>query len=322
VFVAGPPVVKAAMPEAPDKEELGGSHIHARNGTVDNEVASEDEALDHVRRFLSYMPSSVWDAAPRGEVGDDPARRAEELISIIPRERRKAYDARRMVRLVLDEGSFFEIGRLWGRSLITGFGRLDGWPVGVLAGDPMHYAAGLTADASDKLTRFVDLCDTFHLPAVNFVDQPGFVIGTTAERASTIRKGSRALVAVYQASVPWISIIVRKVFGVAGAAHGNAQKLNYRYAWPSGDWGSLPLEGGIEAAFKRQLAEHPDPAAFRQELETRYNLVRSPFRTAESFNIEEIIDPRDTRPLLCDWVDHAHHLVRQSLGPKTRGMRP
>lgn len=322
VFIAGPPVVKRAMPEAPDKEELGGSHIHARNGTVDNEVAGEEEAFEQIRRFLSYIPSSVWEAPPRGPVGDPPDRREEALLSLIPRDRRKPYDARKMVALVLDEGSFFEIGRLWGRSQIVGFGRLHGWPVGVLANDPKHYGAGLTADASDKLTRFVDLCDTFHLPAVNFVDQPGFVIGTVAERASTIRRGARALAAVYQASVPWMSVIVRKVFGVAGAAHGNAQKLNWRYAWPSGDWGSLPLEGGIEAAFKRQLEAAPDPEALRREIEQRMNLVRSPFRTAETFNIEEIIDPRDTRPLLCDWVEHAHRLVLQSLGPRARGARP
>ena len=322
VFVAGPPVVKHAMPEEPDKEELGGSHIHTRNGTADNEVASEDDALAQIRRFLSYMPSSVWDAPPRGAQFDPPDRRAEELLSVIPRDRRKPYNARRIAELVLDEGSFFESGRLWGRPLITGFGRLHGWPVGVLAGDPLHYAGGLTADASDKLTRFVDLCDTFHLPAVNFVDQPGFVIGTTAERAATIRKGARALVAVYQATVPWVSVIVRKVFGVAGAAHGNAQKLNYRFAWPSGDWGSLPLEGGIEAAFKRQLEASDDPDAMRRELEERYNLVRSPFRTAETFNVEEIIDPRDTRPLLCEWVVNAYRLVSQDLGPKARGLRP
>src|SRR5207248_2239288 len=153
--------VKHAMPEEPDKEELGGSHIHARNGTIDNEVASEDEAFDHIRRFLSYLPSSVWEAPPRGPVGDRPDRCEDALLGIIPRERRRTYDARKMVRLVVDEGSFFEIGRLWGRSLITGFARLDGWPVGVLAGDPMHYGAGLTADGSDKMVRFVDLCDTF-----------------------------------------------------------------------------------------------------------------------------------------------------------------
>ena len=130
--------------------------------------------------------------------------------------------------------------------------------------------------------------------------------------------------AVYQGSVPWVSVLVRKVFGVAGAAHGQAHGLNLRYAWPSGDWGSLPIEGGIEAAYRRELEAADDPAALRDEIEARLNAVRSPFRTAERFGVEEIIDPRDTRPLLCDWAERAHELVGHELhgGPKRRGLRP
>jgi acetyl-CoA carboxylase carboxyltransferase component len=172
------------------------------------------------------------------------------------------------------------------------------------------------------MVRFVDLCDTFHLPCVNFVDQPGFLIGTDAERAGTIRVGARALAAVYQATVPWVSVIVRRVFGVAGAAHGNAQRLNLRYAWPSGDWGSLPIEGGVQAAYKRDIEAAPDPAARRRELEAKLDALRSPLKTAEAFGIEEIIDPRDTRPLLCEWVATAYGLVASAPGPKRRGCRP
>ena len=177
---------------------------------------------------------------------------------------------------MFDRDSLFELGARYGRSLITALARLDGRPVGVLCSDPSHYAGGLTADASEKLTRFVDVCDQFRLPVVNFVDQPGFVIGTEAERRGTIRRGTRALTAVYQASVPWASILVRKVYGVAGAAHGHAARLNLRYAWPSGDWGSLPIEGGIEAAYRRELEAADDPVALRAEIEERLNAVRSP----------------------------------------------
>ena len=241
---------------------------------------------------------------------------------MIPRNRRRGYDPRRLVGHVVDAGSFFELGRTWGGSLVTGLARLDGYPVGVVASDPMKHGGALTADGSDKLARFADLCDTFHLPVVHFVDQPGFLIGIPAEKASTIRRGVRALAAVYQATVPWVSIIVRRVFGVAGAGHGNVQALNLRYAWPSGDWGSLPLEGGIEAAYKRELAAAPDRQALLRQIEARLNAVRSPFRAAEVFNIEEIIDPRDTRPLLTDWVSLAYELEATRLGPKTRGARP
>jgi acetyl-CoA carboxylase carboxyltransferase component len=312
------------MGESPDKEELGGARTQTRAGAVDNEAQDEDDAIAQIKQFLSFFPSNVWEAPPPGPCSDPRDRREEALLSIVPRERRKPYKVSQILDAVFDRDSVFEVGAQYGRSLRTALARLDGRPVGVLASDPNHYAGGLTADASEKLTRFVDLCDQFHLPVVNFVDQPGFLIGTEAERQGTIRRGTRALSAVYQVTVPWVSILVRKVFGVAGAAHGNAQKLNLRYAWPSGDWGSLPIEGGIEAAYRRELEAAEDPAAHRAEIEERLNAVRSPFRTAERFGVEEIIDPRDTRPLLCDWAERAHEIVVHELaaGPKRRGLRP
>ena len=319
VFVAGPPVV-ARLGEHVTKEELGGSHIHGVNGTVDDVVATEEEAFSRTRRFLSYLPSSVDALPPRADPQDDPERRDAWLIDAIPRDRRKVYKVRPIIEAVVDRGSWLEIGAGWGRSAVTGLARFDGWPVGLLASDPYVYGAGWTADASEKVTRFVDLCQTFHLPVVHLVDQPGFLIGTEAERAGTIRKGVRALAAVYQATVPFCAVIIRKVFGVAGAAHMNASKLLYRYAWPSGDWGSLPVEGGLEAAYKAQLEASDDPDALRLEIEARLNQVRSPFRTAEAFLVEEIIDPRDTRPLLCEFANLAAPL--RTPGRSTHGMRP
>jgi len=322
LFVAGPPVVERGVGEVVTKEELGGAHIHTRNGVVDNEAESEDDAFVQIRCFLSYLPPNVWQAPRRGPVTDDPSRREDTLLAIVPRNRRRGYDARTILSLVLDRDSFFEIGRFFGRPLVVGFARLGGFPVGVLASDPMQGGGGLDAHGSEKMTRFIDLCDTFHLPCVHFVDQPGFLIGTAAERAGTIRAGARALAAVYQATVPWVSVIVRRVFGVAGAAHGNASRLNLRYAWPSGDWGSLPIEGGVMAAYKREIEAAPDPDAKRRELEAKLEALRSPFRTAESFGIEEIIDPRDTRPLLCEWVRMAYDVLPTLLGATARGLRP
>ena len=184
----------------------------------------------------------------------------------------------------------------------------------MLASDPEHYGGGVTADAAEKTARFVDMCDQFRLPVVNFVDVPGFVIGTDAERAGTIRRGARGLYAVVQASVPWVSILVRKVYGVAGAGHGDGSRLNLRYAWPSGNWGSLPMAGGLEAAYRRELEAADDPEALRAEIAARLEAVTSPFRTAERFSVEEIIDPRDTRPILCDWAERAHEIVQHELG--------
>jgi acetyl-CoA carboxylase carboxyltransferase component len=323
LFVAGPPVVRRALGRQVTKEELGGAHIHAReSGAVDNESASEDEAFAMIRRFLSYLPPSVWEIPPRVTPDDDPERREEALLSIVPRERRKTYDARKILALVLDHDSFFEMARYYGRALVIGLARIDGIAVGVMANDPRIAAGSIDADAADKMTRFVDLCDTFHLPVVNFVDNPGFLVGVEAERRGTIRKGVRALTAVYQASVPWCSIIVRKAFGVAGAGHSNHTRGNLRFAWPSGEWGSLPIEGGVEAAYRRQIEAAPDPDALRRELEDKLVSLRSPILTAEAFGVEEIIDPRDTRPLLVDWARRAAEIVAQERGQKKRGMRP
>lgn len=322
VFVAGPPVVAAGMGEVIPKEELGGSHIHAHgSGAVDNEAESEDEAFAQARRFLSYLPQSVWQMPPRIACDDDPNRREEALLSIIPRNRRRPYDARRMIELIVDRGSFFEIARYFGRPVIAGLARLNGYPVGIIANDPYIYGGGLDAPGCEKMARIIDLADTFHLPVVNFVDQPGFVIGLAAEKAGTIRKGALALAAVYQATVPWASVLVRRVFGVAGAGHQNHSRHNLRVAWPSGDWGSLPVEGGLEAAWRRDLENAPDPEALKAELLAKLEAVRSPFRTAEAFGVEDIIDPRDTRPLLCDWVEQAYEVEATRLGPKLRGMR-
>ncbi len=325
LFVAGPPVVAAAgLGEAPDKEGLGGARAQARAGAVDNEADDEDDALAQLRRFLSYLPANAFEPPPCAPSSDRADRRAEELLSIVPRDRRRPYDMRAILGLVLDAGSVFEVGPRFGPSLVTALARLGGRPVGVLASDPKHYGGSLTADASDKLARFVDVCDAFRLPVVHLVDQPGFLIGTAAERTGTIRRGTRALTSVVQARTPWVSILVRKVFGVAGAGHGDGSRLNLRFAWPSGDWGSLPVDGGIEAAYRRELEAAEDPVALRAEIEARLNAVRSPFRTAERFSVEEIIDPRDTRPILCDWAARAHELVALDAhaGPVARGTRP
>jgi acetyl-CoA carboxylase carboxyltransferase component len=319
MFIAGPPVVaRAGHPVT--KDELGGSEIHARAGAVDDVVASEAEAFARARRFLSYLPSSVYELPERVAPSDDPARREAWLIDAIPNDRRKVYDMRKILRALVDTETLFEMGRKFGGPVITALARLDGWPVALLASDPYFYGGGWTADAAQKVTRFVDLANTFHLPVVHLVDVPGFVIGTESEKAGTIRYGARALSAIYQAKVPWCSIIIRKVFGVAGAGHAAHQRLHYRYAWPSGDWGSLPVEGGIEAAYRAELDAAPDREALRVAIEQRLNRFRSPFRTAETFLIEDIIDPRDTRPLLCEFVNLTAKL--REAGPVATPMRP
>ena len=302
MFVAGPPVVKRIGQDL-TKEELGGAKIHAKNGAVDDLASSEEEAFEMARRFLSYLPSSVDELAER-QPNDDPVDRAEDwLIKAIPKDRRKVYKMRPIVEAVVDKGSFFEIGKRWGKSVITGLARLDGWPVAVVASDPYHYGGAFTADAAQKLTRFADMAETFHLPVVFLADIPGFLVGLEAEKSGVIRHGVRALSAIHQASVPWCSIIIRKAFGVAGGAQIVHDGYRYRYAWPSGDWGSLPVEGGVEAAYKSDLAASDDPDKLMEEINERLEQYRSPFRSAEAYGIEDIIDPRETRAKLCQFAN-------------------
>ena len=304
LFVAGPPVV-AALGERIDKEGLGGSHMHGTNGVIDDVVDSEEEAFARTRRFLSYLPQSVHELPARTPALDDPSRGDDWLIEAIPRDSRRTYKVRPILESVLDRDTFFEIGAGWGRSVVTGLARVDGWPVAVLANDPVHLGGGWTADASHKLIRLLDLAETFRLPLVHFVDNPGFVVGERAERAATLRHGARALAAIYQSTIPCCAIILRKCYGLAGAAHMNQARLKLRYAWPSGDWGSLPIEGGLEAAYKSELEKADDPKAKLAEIRARLDAVRSPLRTAESFLVEEIIDPRETRSLLCEFASLA-----------------
>src|SRR5262245_30926516 len=319
LFVAGPPVVER-LGQKLTKNQLGGWQIQLRTVAVDHAVDTEEEAFACSRRFLSYLPSSIHDVPPRGLVGDDPARREDWLGDAIPRDIRKPYKMRAIVEAVVDRGSFFEIGALYGRSIITGLARLDGWPVALMASDPFFYGGAWTADTCQKVERWVDFAQTFHLPVVYLVDCPGFLIGLEAEQTGTIKQGVRAMSAIWQTTVPWCAVIIRNVFGVAGAAHRNGSRYAFRYAWPSGRWGSLPLEGGIEAAYRAELDAATDSRAKLAEIEERLQKLRSPFRSAETFWIEEIIDPRATRPLLCEFAELAAPL--REPGPSMHRMRP
>jgi acetyl-CoA carboxylase carboxyltransferase component len=320
MMIAGPALVEWASLGSVSKEELGHADIHTRNGAIDDASDSEEEAFALARRFLSYLPSSVEELPPRCELADDPQRRDEALLDIVPKDPRRVYKMRSVIESVVDAGSFFEIGRDWGRSVICGLACLDGWPVAMFAEDPYVYGGAWTADSSRKLTRFIDLASTFHLPLVHLEDCPGFLIGKESEQAATIRFGSQALAALGQATVPFLCVVVRKAFGVAGASNRKAGHRGFRMAWPSGDWGSLPIEGGIEVAYKAELATAPDPDDHLARIKERLNRLRSPFRSAEHFEIEQIIDPRETRSHLTRWAN----LVRPALrtGPSSFGFRP
>jgi acetyl-CoA carboxylase carboxyltransferase component len=313
VLIGGPALVERALGEKLTKQELGGARVHARSGVVDNIARDEADAIEQMKRFLSYLPTNVLSLPPIAETadGDDPDRQEELLLDIIPRERRQVYAMRRILAAIFDRASFFEMTKGYGRGQITGLARLAGRPIGVVANDPHFYAGAMDAEAALKLRRFVDLCDTFHLPIVSLVDEPGFMIGSASERAGTIRFGVEAISRVVRSKVPWCSVIVRKAYGVAAAAHFGPG--GHVLAWPSGETGALPIEGGVAVAFRREIEAAEDPDAKRAELEQAFAARRSPFPRAESFSVHDLIDPRETRPQLCRWIDRVWPLLREQL---------
>ncbi|MDR3468135.1 MAG: carboxyl transferase domain-containing protein [Xanthobacteraceae bacterium] len=320
VFTAGPPIVLSATRESLTKEELGGAAIHRNNGMIERFVASEAEAYAVIRRFLSYLPSSVFELPPVVASADPCDRRDDGLVTAIPRSERRPYSITPILEAVFDAGSIFPYAE-YGGSTFTALARLAGHPVGIITTDPMK-GATMTAEGAMAATRLVDLCETFHLPIISLTDQAGMSIGSVAERLGTIRSGARAIAAVYQARVPQAELVLRRVFGVGGAGTINRHRANRSWCWPSGTWGSLPAQGGIEAAFRAELAKAPDREAAIARIARELERIGSPFRTAEQFGVQDIIDPRESRALLCDWVKDAYRLLPELIGRPAFGMRP
>ncbi|HET7015259.1 MAG TPA: carboxyl transferase domain-containing protein [Streptosporangiaceae bacterium] len=320
LFTAGPPVVLGGTGENLSKEELGGSVVHRRNGTIERFTSTEDEAFDLIRRFLSYLPSSVHEVPPVIECADPADRREDGLATAIPRNPRLPYRIGPILDAIFDQDSVFTYAE-YGGATVTALARLDGHPVGVIATDP-YKGTTMSVEGAQAVTRLVDLCETFHLPLISLTDQGGITIGRVAEERGTVRYAARAIAAIYQSRVPQAEVIVRRVYGVAGAGMVNRHRPGRSWAWPSGDWGSLPLQGGVEAAFRAQLERAADHAAEVERIRRELIAVSSPFRTAERFGVQDLIDPRDTRPLLCDWVRGAYRVLPEQTGRPSFGTRP
>ena len=314
LFPGGPPVVKAALGHEITKEELGGSHIHVGvSGCVDNEAQSEEEALGMVRRFLSYLPPNVWEMAPRSDPMDGPGPWDDRLLSIIPHDRRKAYDSHDIIDAVVDAGSFFEIAPKYGRSRVIGLARINGYTVGVMANNPAFFGGSTDVAAGVKHIRMVQFCDNFHLPLICFCDEPGFMVGLESERQGIERAGARLLTVTCDSRMPWCTIITGRMFGVAGMCTHRPAGMFRRYCWPSASWGSMHIEGGVRAAYAAEIRSAPDPETKIRQIEARLKAIASPFRTAEVTG-QEMIDPRQTRELLFEFVEDAQPILRSQLG--------
>lgn len=324
VLIAGPQVVKRATGHDMTKEELGGPQVHLASGAIDNLAEDEADAMNQITRFLSYVPDNAW-SFPKAIAPTDKIDRCEDaLASIVPTSRRQPFQMRKIIEMVVDQNeqgsSFFEMSRKYGPSLITGLARLNGESVGVIGNDCLYYAGAMTAAAAQKMRRFVDFCNSFHLPIISFVDEPGFMIGPDSEAAGTIRHGTAAISAVLQSRVPWACVQVLKAFGVAAQAHFGPDA--YMLNWPSAASGALPVEGGVAVAFGREIAAAKDPAAKQKQLEDMLAASQSPFPRAEGLSVHELIDPRETRPKLIHWLQLALNARTDAPTPYLTGMRP
>jgi acetyl-CoA carboxylase carboxyltransferase component len=323
IFAAGPPVVERAFGEKLSKENLGGTKIAVDTaGTIDNIADDESDCLLQVRRYLAYMPQNVWELPPQVRCGDPADRCEDALADIVPRSARQAYNMKKVVELIIDRGSLFEIQPTFGRAVVTALARLDGYVVGIIANNPM-FGGIVDYKAARKQGHFVELCDMFNIPLIFFADVPGLMVGLESESDAILREGVRARYIGFQVSVPVFTILVRKCYGVAGGGVIDRRGLNFKIAWPSGNWGSLPVEGGVKAAYRREIESAEDPARREREIEEELRQLGSPFRTAEAFAVEDLIDPRETRPYLCQFIEALQPRLKTQLGPKAKtGVRP
>tara|TARA_Y100000994_G_scaffold39843_1_gene30757 strand:+ start:1212 stop:2774 length:1563 start_codon:yes stop_codon:yes gene_type:complete len=322
VFPGGPPVVKAALGYDITKEDLGDHRVHIGiSGVVDNLAETEEEAFEIIKTFLSYLPSNVHEMAPRTEPTDDPNRRDESLISAIPRDQRMTYDSHKIIDSVVDTDSFFEIAPKYGRARITGLARINGYPIGIMANNTKIFGGTTDVDAGEKVMRLIRLCDTFHLPLITLTDEPGFMVGIDSERRGIERAGARLVMVTCDSRMPWAQVVMGRMYGVAGQSHHRPTGMFRRWAWPSARWGSMHIQGGTSAAYAREIRESDDPAAKTAEIEARLQAIASPFRTAEATG-QDIIDPRDTRPLLVEFVEEAQRVLATQLGPNPNPYSP
>ncbi|KAH7032406.1 propionyl-CoA carboxylase beta chain mitochondrial precursor [Macrophomina phaseolina] len=313
LFNAGPKVVAGAtFEEGLSFRDLGGPAVHCTNGTIDNLAMNEAECFDQLRTVLSFLPNSGTEVPPTLPNEDPVGPISPELRTVIPRKRERMYNPRKIITTVVDQGSWFEIGALWGTTAIVGLARIGGRPVGIVSLNCEVNAGALDAAGSQKITRHLKFLDIFNIPCVQFVDIPGYAVGTVAERTATMRHGVTLATTYYSTSIPIFSVIVRRVYGVAGGIMVDSRDPHMRVAWPSGEWGSLPLDGGIEAAHAHELKGIEKTGGKEKmkerykELEQEYRRLMNPVRTANAFGIEEIVDPAVTRPLLAEWLRHVY----------------
>jgi len=301
MFITGPDVVKTVLGQEVSFEELGGAMIHSQTSGVCHFIAEDEkQCIELIKKLLSYLPSNYLEDPPAVEPTDDPNRTDPAIAHVLPDDPDKPYEVKEIILRIVDNGEFFEIQPLWAQNIVIGFARLNGKVIGIVANQPMHYAGALDIDSSMKAGRFVRFCDCFNIPIITFVDVPGFLPGIEQEHRGIIKHGSKLLYAYCEATVPKITVILRKDYGgaydVMGSKHSGA---DINYAWPTAEIAVMGPQGAINIIFRKEIAEAKDPKQKHAELVAEYRQrFASPYITAQKGYVDEVIDPAQTRPKL------------------------
>jgi acetyl-CoA carboxylase carboxyltransferase component len=305
--LAGPHLVRAAVGEDITQEELGGSRVHCRkSGVGDLEVADDPECIEKIKAYLSFLPSHNEEAPPRRETSDPIDRMDDELLDVLPESNRKPYDMYSVIERIVDDGEFFDIKPQFAKTIITGFARFGGRPAGIVANQPKQLGGILDNDSADKAARFVNLCNAFGIPLVFLMDVPGFMVGSKVEQGGIIRHGAKMLYAVANATVPKITVVLRKAYGAGYyVMNGRAYEPDLIVAWPSAEISVMGAEGAVEIVFRKQVEAAEDPAAKKQELIDAYRKIIDVYIPAKNAMIDDVIDPRETRPTICRALEMA-----------------
>jgi acetyl-CoA carboxylase carboxyltransferase component len=324
MFVTGPEVVKTVTHEEVSFEELGGASVHSEvSGVCHLAVDSEADALYVIRKLLAYMPQNNMEDAPFVPNGDDPLRMEEALDSLVPDDPGKPYDIKDVIRLIVDEGAFFEIHETYAANIVVGFARLGGHSIGIIANQPAVLAGVLDINSSEKAARFVRFCDAFNIPIVTFVDVPGFLPGTGQEHGGIIRSGAKLLYAYCEATVPKLTVVTRKAYGGAYDVMSSKHiRGDVNLAWPSAQIAVMGPDGAVNIIFRKELAQAEDPVQRKAELVAEYRKkFANPYIAASRGYIDDIIEPRETRPRLINALEMLSN-KRDSNPPRKHGCIP
>ena len=302
MFLTGPKVVKTVTGEDVTAEELGGASVHStKSGVAHFTADTEQDLAQSIRKLLSYLPQNNLEEAPRVECTDPVSRKEDRLNTILPDDPNKAYDMYEVINLVVDKDSFFEVHAKFARNIIVGFARFNGQSVGIVANQPKVFAGVLDCNASRKAARFVRFCDCFNIPIVSLVDVPGFLPGTGQEYNAVIDHGAKLLFAYGEATVPKVTVTLRKSYGGSHIVMGCKQlKADMNYAWPSAEMAVMGAGGAVAILYAKNAKDEADPKAFLAEKEKEYNdLFSNPYQAAGYGFVDDVIEPRNTRFRIC-----------------------